>query len=124
MTDATFESTGWIGVNLNQEFMATAAGVVTPTGTSLVLSYTNAGGTALRVQLGGPNADTDPLERWCYALSAASGTVTIPYGSFRTACWDTTGTAYAGQPIQSISLTFPSSDVTTTPWNACITGLQ
>jgi hypothetical protein len=123
MADPTYESSAWIGINLNQEYMTDVAGTVVPTSSALILGYTNAGGSPLRVQIGGPNAATDPAERWCYALSAASSEVTIPWSSFRTECWDTTGTAYAGQPIQSISLTFPCDAVYATPWSACITNV-
>jgi hypothetical protein len=121
--DLDFGGVAWLGFNLMQDLDVTTAGNITPTGTGVTVSYTNGGGSELRVQLGGPNAATLAAERWCYTLAGSSGTVNIPYTSFRTECWDTIGVAYAGEPLQTIQLLVPGNDATAVPFSMCLNGV-
>jgi hypothetical protein len=90
----------FVGFNLNQAAGTTTTGSVTPTGTSLQVTYTKVSGPSIvRIQI--QNGST----RWCAQL--AGSPVNIPYASFNTACWDGTGSAYAKQPIQNIALIAP-----------------
>jgi hypothetical protein len=93
---------------------------VTPTGTGIVVNFINEGGSTLRVQLGGPDADTLASDRWCVEIAGASGAVMIPYGAFNTRCWDALGTGYAGEPIESIQLLVPGNDLGAVPYAICM----
>jgi hypothetical protein len=90
----------YIGFNLNQAMGTTTPGTVTPTGTSLQVTYTKVSGPSIvRVQI------QRGATRWCAEL--AGSPVNIPYASFNTACWDMSGTAYSKQPIEAIQLVVP-----------------
>ena len=91
----------YLGFNLNQAAgSSTLGGRVTPTGTSLQVTYTKVSGpTIVRIQIQSGST------RWCAQL--AGSPVNIPYATFNTACWDMTGSAYAKQPIESVQLVAP-----------------
>ncbi len=121
MTD--YSGYAMIGYNINQ---TATIGTWTPTGTTgLTISYTNSGGSELRVQLSGPNGSTLASDRWCFILSAvASGSVTIPWGSFSTACWTpSTGTYYSGQPLAGVSLLVPGGSSSAVPYSFCLNSI-
>jgi hypothetical protein len=122
--DLLYSGVAFLGINLNQMADSEVASAVTPTGSALTVSFSNPGGSALRVQLGGPNGATSALERWCYTLTGASGTVTIPYSSFNTTCWDGLGAAYNREPLMNIQLLVPGNDVSSVSFNVCLTGLS
>lgn len=116
----TYSSFAMLGVNLNQALDSDARAAVVPEGQSLTLSYTNATNAPLRVNLDPPDGGV----AWCYSLTE-QGTVTIPYSSFRINCWDTSGVAYAGEPIVSISLVVAGGfSGTNQPYDVCLTGLE
>jgi hypothetical protein len=118
--DLDFRGVAWLGFNVAQAVNDTAFGTVTPTGTGIVVNFINEGGSTLRVQLGGPNADTLASDRWCVEIAGASGAVMIPYGAFNTRCWDTLGTGYTGQPIATLQLLVPGNDVDAVPFAICM----
>jgi len=96
----------FVGFNINQTAGSSVVGRFTPAGTSLVVTYTKVSGPAtIRVQI---QAGTS---RWCANLSASPAT--IPYTTFNTACWDTSGTAYAKQPIEALQLVVPGGPTAT-----------
>jgi hypothetical protein len=119
--NADYSSFALLGVFLNQEFDGDTVHTVTPEGQNLTLSYTNPGGSLLRVQLSPPTGGLP----WCYTLTEQGGTVTIPYSSFRQSCWDVTGAAYAGEPIASVSLVVPGGGETASDaYDFCLTGVS
>ena len=65
------------------------------------MNVENHGGSALRLQIQGPDGATSATDRWCAPIKGSGGF--IPWSSFNTKCWDGTGTAYSGQPIVSAS---------------------
>jgi hypothetical protein len=117
-----FSGVGILAMNLNQAPGDTALGTVIPTGGAVTVSFTNNGGSPLRVQIQGPNGDTSEYDRWCYELTGASGTVTIPYSSFNTQCWTNAGYYYAGEPLEALLLLVPGSDIYDVPFDVCLTG--
>lgn len=118
--DLAFGGVAWLGFNLNQLRNDEAAGTVTPTGTGIMLNFINEGGSPLRVQLGGPNADTLESDRWCVEIAGTSGNVMIPYAAFNTQCWDALGIPYAGEPIENIQLLVPGNDVASQSFAICM----
>jgi hypothetical protein len=81
-------------------------GTVTPKGSSLVVTWSgNFAGTRMQLASG--------TTTWCAPFQSASP-ATIPYSSFNTACWDYSGSAYAKQAIDRISLDLPGAPTTTT----------
>jgi hypothetical protein len=105
-----------LGFNANQiDEMDAPKNSVVPTGTGLTVGWTNTGGSGLRVQI--QNATT----QWCYTLTGASGTVTIPYSAFMTQCWEGGASVYyAGEAITGMQLTVPGNGIYTTPFNFCL----
>jgi hypothetical protein len=112
-----------VGVNLNQAATTNAAvGTVTPGPGGLTISITNSGGSPLRVQIEGPTGATDPNDRWCAVVNGSGGY--IPWSTFNTQCWATTGTAYNGtSPIASVSVLVPGAATGSIPFNFCVNSL-
>jgi len=77
----------------------------------------------LRVQVKGPNGNTDPNNRWCYTITDVNGPVFAPFNKFNTKCWDMTGTNFdpASNPISSVTFVVPGANVAT-PFNYCVAG--
>lgn len=118
-----YESVAMLGVNLNQ-----AGGEdpplfeVTPTGSGIIVNYTNPGGSDLRIQIQGKNGETDENDRWCATLPA-SGTE-VKFTSFNTKCWDDSGDFYTmGTPIVAAALLVPGA-LTATNFNFCLNSLE
>jgi hypothetical protein len=111
-----------IGYNLNQAADSDIAGTWTPSGSSgLTVSFTNSGGSALRVQIQGPNGATDENDRWCYSLTGSGGTITIPWASFNTYCWGGAGTTYySGQSLQAVALLIPGDNASAVSFSICL----
>ena len=89
----------------------------------LMVDYINNSGDAdskLRVQLN----DIDWVT-YCFELSPASGTFYIPWGYFKTACWDNSGAVFSPTvPIASIQLVVPGKADTDTQFNFCLQCVQ
>jgi hypothetical protein len=73
---------------------------VTPRGSGLTINFTNGTtgtGVVLRAQV------TDGPNTWCTTVTTSPAS--IPYGSFKKACYDATpGAAYNKEPITQIQL--------------------
>jgi len=123
MTD--YSGVGVIGYNLNQAVGSTVLGTWTPTSTAGVrVTFTNSGGSALRLQIQGPNGATNENDRWCYPLTGSSGTITIPWANFNTYCWGGTGTTYySGQPLQAVMLLVPGGNLSAVSFSICLSSI-
>jgi hypothetical protein len=120
-----YSAVAMIGFNVNQASTTDApANTWTPSMTSagVVVNVTNRGSnTAFRVQLLGPNGDTVASDRWCYELSQFGRDVTIPWSSFNTECWQGgSGSAYAGQPIESALVLVPGTNSGDRAFDFCV----
>ena len=96
-----------LGWNISQTLGATLT-IKVPITTPVRLTFAGVAAD-MRVQLSASSTVS-----YCYTLTAAeatAGTVTIPFASFKTACWDTaTAVAYDGvTPIEAIQLVVPGS---------------
>jgi hypothetical protein len=110
----------FLGVNLNQAPSDSTIGTVTPTGSSLVVTFSSSG-PPMRVQLQAPGGSSDATKRWCAPLTA-SGTA-IAYSSFTTECWDGGNqVAYTKQPLEAILITTPGGE-TEASFDVTLTGL-
>ncbi|HET9933368.1 MAG TPA: hypothetical protein VFQ35_21840 [Polyangiaceae bacterium] len=118
-----YSGTATVGVNLNQEADPSApANPVTPTKDGITVNVTNRGGSALRVELRGPNAETDTAQRWCASIMGSGGF--IPWSSFNTACWDGSGAAYNREPIVSAAILVPGSNSNAVSYDVCLNSLN
>jgi hypothetical protein len=111
-----------LGVNLNQAAVEPNPPLtVTPTADGIVVGVQNRGGSALRLQIQGPNGGADPNDRWCAPISGSGGL--LPWTMFNTKCWDNTGAAYAKQPLQSAMILVPGGNQKAVPFDFCLTNL-
>jgi glycosyl hydrolase family 12 len=121
-----------LGFNVQQEPFAEVEGQeppigsTTPTGTGVAVNYTKSAGQTLRIQLQGPEGETDANQRWCAELTAVQGPAFVPYSEFRTSCWLAEGAAgsvpYAMQPIAAVVMTVPGDAAAPVPYNICVAG--
>jgi hypothetical protein len=114
--DDTYQAAVYFGFAVAQERGdATPEGFQAPLASPLTVSYTNPGGSELRIELVGSS------QRWCRTVSpsSSSGTLTLPFSSFQTECWDTLGDPYDGEPLRAVQLVVPSRAVAT-PFSACL----
>jgi hypothetical protein len=122
---ADYSGFAQIGINLDQAQGAnTPEETWTPTGAGIVINVSNPGGSALRVQLDGPNAATDANERWCTTLTVFGQPVSFPWSAFNTACWNGSGSTYNMQPLSNVVLTVPGGNVAAVSFSACIASLS
>ena len=121
MGDPNVAMVGW---NISQE-----EGVDPPLGTTtpmnltaggIFVSVTNPGNSRLRVQIEGPAGY--PTEAWCAPITAGTN-VFVPWSAFRTECWGTTGTAYAGEPIKAVIIMVPGEAAAPVNFDFCVNGL-
>lgn len=82
---STYEGVAMIGINLSQEQTGDPV-AVTPSGAGITVSVSGAGSTPLRLQIQGPDGETDPSQRWCANLPSTGGTVA--WEDFQFECWD------------------------------------
>lgn len=105
---ATDDASGtmMVGFNLSQENVSPYGRETwtpeVPSGGGLVVVVDNSGGSALRVQIEGPGADTDATQRWCAPLTTFGESVVLPWDEFR-AC-SPEGSPYAGQSLQDLAV--------------------
>jgi hypothetical protein len=121
--DAAYGGTAMVGINLNQGTGATdAAATVVPTGTGITVTVTNTGGSALRLQIQGPNGGTDANDRWCAVIPDGGGT--IAFSDFNTECWEGgAGVAYTGQPLTAAIVLVPGDSTAAVPFDFCLNSL-
>jgi hypothetical protein len=112
-----------IGFNVNQ-----AQGVNAPVMTwqpttiisgGVLVNVSNPSNSTLQVYISGPNGSTDATDRWCATIGAFDREILIPWTTFNTACWDNSGTTYAGQSIQNVAVLVPGGTVSAT-FNYCV----
>jgi hypothetical protein len=99
---------------LDQAASCAGAGCVPPASTAtperdgVVVRLDNPGGSDLRLEVLGPNGDTDANDRWCVDLGAADGVVFVPWDDFNTVCWaGGTGSTYAMEDLQRLVVSVP-----------------
>lgn len=85
----------------------------------LTYNVTNNTGTPLRIQIQGPDGDTDPTQRWCAEIIGQTGS--IFWHTFNTQCWEGgAGTAYNGiDALESIMVLVPG-DLAARAFDFCI----
>jgi hypothetical protein len=119
-----FQGEALVGFTINQAPSSGVAGqgapplTAVPTGAGIAFSFSKSVGTILRVQLQPP----DGAQPFCYEVPEAGGRAFAPYAEFNTACWDGSGQAYQGQPIESVRFQVPGDDTLATPYGFCING--
>ena len=107
-------------VNQAQSGASGSTGSLPFVGSSITVSYSNKGGSRLELQL------WDGSNYWCAYLppSAGPNTVTIPFSSLNSACWDMSGTAFvSGTSVGMVQFLVPCSATTSTPFDYCFLGL-
>lgn len=117
----TYVSYAGAGVNVNQATASSGSTVdsLTIDAKYITVSFTNQGGSQLRVQL---NDATN--NNWCHDISGATSPVTIPLTAFNTHCWDNSGVPFApGTAITTIQLLVPGDAVVDRPFNFCLLGV-
>jgi hypothetical protein len=120
---ADFGGVALLGINVNQAMQAMSEPMTAvPTADGITVTVMKVVDSPLRVQLQGPNGSTDANDRWCATLTGSGGFVR--FGSFNTKCWDGSGKAYANQPIVSVSVVVPGSNMAAVPFNFCLTGFH
>ncbi len=125
-----YEGVALLGFNINQEQFGPVEGqeaplgTVVPTSTGVAVRFTNSMGSTLRIQLQGPNGETDASQRWCAELTTALSPAHIPYEDFVTNCWvgGTPQTPYNRTPLSAVVMTVPGDDATPVPYNICVAG--
>jgi hypothetical protein len=138
----TYESVAILGFNLNESPDGTqtqcaykapdptkvgppGVSIMSASATGIAISFSRTTGSNLRIQIQGPNGGmsgtTGSNDRWCYTITEVQGPVFAPFAKFNTACWDNSGTAYAGQPISAVSFLVPGLPVPS-PFSYCIGG--
>jgi hypothetical protein len=125
-----------LGFNIQQDVSAAVEGQeptigsIVPTGTGVAVNYTKTAGAVLRIQLQGPNGETDASQRWCAELTEVQGPAFVLYTDFRTNCWEPLGsvtsipytTTVPTAPIAAVVMTVPGDDTTPTPYDICVAG--
>ena len=113
-------SSASLGLNVNQTVQG-VVGTVVPTGNTLIVSFTKTGNFPLRVQLNGAKV----TDRWCTEITATTGPVAIPWGSFNTQCWEGgAGTPYTRQPLSAVEILVPGTASSTRSFAMCLTGAR
>jgi len=137
---SNYSSFASFGFNLGQASSGAScaydAALLTKTGTPGVTMPSGSTGLALniaylkatpqiRVQLMGPNGNTDANSRWCQNISTLNSPVFLRFTDFYTSCWGadaaSKGTVYSGQPISSISFMIPGT-TTAIPYDFVVNG--
>jgi len=125
MTD--YSGVALLGFNINQAKDATALATWTPASISsggVTVNVSNNGTSTLRVQIQGPSGATDATDRWCATMITFNQSVTIPWSSFNTSCWDGLGTRYAGQPLEAVMILVPGDNLYSVPYGFCLNSIS
>ncbi len=96
----------YLGFNIGQDSAGGTATAVTPQGSGVTVTYTNASSApVVRVAL---NADATGTTSWC--AIATGSPANIKYSAFTQQCYNTTpGPAYTKQPLVSVQLSVPGA---------------
>jgi hypothetical protein len=114
-----FASAAYAGFDLNQSRDSQVLGSVVLEG-SLVLAFSNTGGSELRVQLGTPDGKT-----YCHELRGVQSPAVLPLGEFNESCWEDQTTAFfpVGTAVNALQLYVPGQDNADTPFDFCLLGV-
>ena len=107
-------------VNQDQEGLSGSTSPLLLTGSDLTISYDNRAGSPLEFQV------WNGKDFWCYFLPTSTGrsSMTIPFSSLNTQCWDGSGTPFSsGTAITSVQLVVTGSPLRATPFDYCFLGL-
>jgi hypothetical protein len=119
--NSAYQSWAGAGFNVNQSPTdeGGAAASLALDASQLTLTFSNAAGSPLEIQL-----IDNSFRYWCYILTNVASPAVIPLSSFNSACWDDSGLAFTpGTEIQAIQLIVPGSASSTTPFDFCFLGL-
>ena len=75
-----------------------------------------------RIQIQGVKGATDPTNRWCATITDPNGPSFVPFSSFSTTCWNTTGTKYNKEPISGVAFLVPGTTSATSPFDITVVG--
>jgi hypothetical protein len=78
--------------------------------------------TDFRIQIQGVKGATDPTNRWCASIAGANGPSFVPFSSFSTTCWNTTGTKYNNEPISGVAFLVPGTTTAVKPFDITVVG--
>jgi hypothetical protein len=131
-TTVTF-STNWgagLGFSLNQTQGSGTVASGTPeaytipsTAKGISYSLSNLPTQGMRIILGNANPAGTSGQDYCAILTAKSGT--IPWASFSTTCYNSTGTYLSAPPVGPTHIEFEVvADTTVTPFDFCVTELS
>jgi hypothetical protein len=107
-----------LAANLNQ-LPGGSPEAVTPAGAGVWVGVANQAGSPLLLQMAGPNAATDPNDRWCAPITGVGGF--IPWSSFNTDCITGSGNPYGQQPLVAVAIVVPGSPLAAVPFGFCLT---
>jgi hypothetical protein len=125
-----------LGVNVNQAELTTDGGylpgqTISISDTGIMVKYSNAGSSVLRVQIQTPAGESSPTGRWCAVLSGTGGAETVPWTQFwggaadpTQGCWNSAGShPPIGTQITQIALLVPGGATAAMPFSFCLQGL-
>jgi hypothetical protein len=75
-----------------------------------------------RIQIQGVKGASDATNRWCASVSGANGPSFVPFSSFSTTCWNTTGTQYNNEPISAVAFLVPGTTSAVKPFDITVVG--
>jgi hypothetical protein len=75
-----------------------------------------------RIQIQGVKGASDATNRWCASVSGANGPSFVPFSSFSTTCWNTTGTQYNNEPISAVAFLVPGTTSAAKPFDITVVG--
>jgi hypothetical protein len=75
-----------------------------------------------RIQIQGVKGASDATNRWCASVSGANGPSFVPFSSFSTTCWNTTGTKYNNEPISAVAFLVPGTTSAAKPFDITVVG--
>lgn len=132
--EENYESFAMVGYNINEAAGADctykpaddtvpATALVSQTALGIAVSVLNEGGSVLRLQLEGANADDG--ERWCADIGG-SGSVLIEYDDLTQNCWEEEG--MRGEsfdrsiPIAKVAFNVPGNNTASIDYDFCVNG--
>ena len=125
--DPDYGGNAMIGWNINQESGDTAKSSVSLTSAdSITVTYTNTGGSPLRIQIQTEDGESDAEARWCHDLPTGTGTKTATFtlGEFNTACWDGSGTDFTSAAIEAAIVAVPGKNNADVAFDFCVQGIS
>lgn len=114
-----------MGWNINQEEDELEGAPITPTSDGIRISVSSFTSVPLRLQIAGPNAETDENDRWCVVIGNGGSDLFIPWTAFNTPCWNVSqGNDYDFEPITSVSIVVPGDTSGARTFDFCIDDIE